>query len=734
MKRKITYSIILQVNPFTFKKLFRNKLFASLSLIFTITLSSNSLFGQRYMENLDRGLIPMRTGTNSVLISWRIPGDEYAQNATYNLYRGTTRIATNLNVSNFVDNTSTNFSYSVAAVIGGTEQALSEASSIKGSNFFTIPVRPINGIYTDYNINDASVGDLDGDGEYEIVVKRLANDATPTSPNYHFLEAYKLDGTFMWSINLGPNLLNTVEINFLVYDLDNDGKAEVVTRTSDAFIDGKGNLIGDRNGDGKLSYRSSAVQNSSWYRSEGPDYISVFNGETGEEIAWANYISLTPLSQWGLPGQNVSQLAHRATKCMMAVAYLDGINPSIVIGRGIYERIKLEAWHFGSGTLTKQWAWDSNPAGVATAYTSQGNHNLSVGDVDGDGRDEVTYGAMAVDEYGNNLYSTSFGHGDASHLADINPDIPGLENFSCFETANGTTRPGLALRNAATGAVQWASWTSGDIGRSMAADIDPNYYGMEIWGSDGSGLRSCTGQLISNTLPTTAGNGASYNFGVWWDGDVQREILDRTVITKWNGTGTDRVATLYNIAPVSDNNSTKSNPCLMADILGDWREEVIYRRSDNTGMVVFVTPFTTTQRMYTLMHDPNYRAAIAWQNNSYNQPPNLSFYFGGGMATPPSPNIQLVNGQPLSVDDIETIRAINLYPNPSKGVFNIQLPISINNVSSELYNINGALISSQKHTINGKHFEVDLTNKPAGMYFLKINLAEPVTLKIIKTD
>ncbi|UKM65389.2 Ig-like domain-containing protein [Flavobacteriaceae bacterium GSB9] len=611
-----------------------------------MTFCSFTLYGQRYMENLDRGLVAMRTDANSVLISWRIPGDEYTQNATYNLYRGSTLIASDLSVSNYVDATSTDDSYSVAAVIGGTEQVLSPATSIRGGEFFTIPVRSLNGGYLTHHLNDASVGDLDGDGEYEIVIKRLSIDESPASPYNHYLEAYELDGTFMWAIDLGPNLLHAVEVNFLVYDLDNDGKAEIATRTSDGMIDGLGNNIGDRDGDGQVNYRSSATQNGPfWFRTEGPDYISIFDGETGGEIAWDWYIDLAPIEQWGQPGHSLSQLGHRATKCMWAVAYTDGENPSFIISRGIYERIKIEAWHFRNGTLTQEWAWDSSPGGVATEYHGQGNHNLAVGDVDGDGRDEITYGAMAVDEYGNGLYSTGFAHGDAAHLADINPDIPGLEYFSCQEYANGTEIPGLALRNAETGTVQWANPSSGDIGRCMAADVDPNYKGMEIWGSDGSGLRSSTGQQISTAIPTSAGGGNSYNFGVWWDGDVQREILDRRVITKWNGSGTDRVATLYNMAPIAENNGTKSNPCLMADILGDWREEVIYRLDDNTGLAVFVTPFVTNQRMYTLMHDPNYRTAISWQNISYNQPPNLGFYFGGEMDTPPSPNIKLVNSE-----------------------------------------------------------------------------------------
>lgn len=229
-----------------------------------ICLPISNIHAQRYMENLSRGMVAVRPSTSEVLVSWRILGDEYADDATYNLYRGSTLIASGLEVSNYIDETSTDYSYSVAAVIDGTEQDLSDAVSPLENQYFTILVRTIDGAYDTYNINDASVGDLDGDGEYEIVVKRLANDLSIESTDYHYLEAYELDGTFLWAINLGPNIANCVEVNFLVYDLDNDGKAEVATRTSDGMIDGVGTDIGDRDGDGTTNYRSTMVYNSSY--------------------------------------------------------------------------------------------------------------------------------------------------------------------------------------------------------------------------------------------------------------------------------------------------------------------------------------------------------------------------------------------------------------------------------------------------------------------------------------
>lgn len=625
----------------------RRRFLAGLLAVLSLSVGAHA---QRRMESLDRGTVAVPT-TAGVVVHWRLSGPEFGNGTTFNLYRGSTRIASGLTVTNHTDAASTGEGYSVAAVVAGVEQPRSAAVAPLSAQFFKIPVRPIDGGYTAYEVNDASVGDLDGDGSYEIVVKRLSVDADVAATTYHYLEAYKLDGTFLWAINLGPNMINKVEVNFLVYDLDGDGKAEVATRTSDGFTDGSGTYVGDRDGDGKVNYRSTAVLNSSYYRIDGPDYISVFEGATGKEIAWNRYIDREPMSQWGTAGMTDGQLSHRAEKCMWSVAYLDGVNPSFIISRGIYHRIKLEAWNFRNGVLARQWAFDTDPNGVPSAYTGSGDHNFIVGDVDADGRDEIMYGAMGVDENGKGMYSTRFGHGDAQHLADINPDITGLEHFSCLEGANGTTIPGLSLRNATTGAIQWKLNVDGDIGRCIAADIDENHKGYEIWGSANSLIYDSKGAQISTVQPTTAGGGATYNFGIWWDGDLMRELLDRTVISKWNASTqtTGRVATLYNLVGIVANNSTKSNPSLMADILGDWREEAIFPSADQSGLVVFVTPFSTTQRMYTLMHDPNYRTAISWQQNSYNQPPNLGFYFGVGMAAPPVPNIALVQATSISL-------------------------------------------------------------------------------------
>lgn len=597
-------------------------------LVFSLNLNA-----QRQMEHLDHSLLAVNTASG-VYVNWRILASEY-EAVQYNLYRDGTLVNVQpiSGASNFLDTGgSLSSTYEIRTVINGVENTLHESTTVWEKKYIDIPVRAIDGDYTRYELNDASAGDLDGDGQYEIVVKRLVIDNQKTNTDYHYLEAYELDGTFLWAINIGPNIFDKVEFNFLVWDFDGDGKAEVAARTSEGMIDGLGNQLGDVDGDGTTNYRYSIT--SVGYRSAGPDFLSIFDGETGEEIARDNYIERDPISQWGLPGMNIDQYAHRATKCMFSVAYLDGKTPSIVISRGIYEKIAMEAWNFRDGQLTKVWYFASDQPGNS-AYAKQGNHNLTQGDVDNDGRDEIMYGSMCIDDDGTGLYSTELGHGDALHLADIDPDHKGLEFFGCLE--NNPVWGGN-YRDAGTGEIFFHKGIGRDMGRAGCSDITPNYPGMEMWGPSGFPFLTSTSKEINNLDPP-----GSMNFFIWWDGDATREILDHAWygdygignITKYNN---GQNTTLLSATGTLSNNWTKGTPCVSADILGDWREEVIWRTSDNTALRLYTTTDVTDLRIYTLMHDPQYRAAVGWQPNSYNQPPHPGIFIGNDMdSIPPAP-------------------------------------------------------------------------------------------------
>ncbi|TSA56314.1 MAG: hypothetical protein D4R45_01010, partial [Planctomycetaceae bacterium] len=381
-------------------------------------------------------------------------------------------------------------------------------------------------------------------------------------------------------------------------------------------------------------------RNSRGYILEGPEFLTIFDGLTGTAIVTTDYIpprhpdTLNPTSQqikdiWG------DDYGNRVDRFLACIAYLDGERPSLVMCRGYYTRTVLAAWNFRDGQITHLWTFDSDDGTPGNRdYRGQGNHNLSVGDVDGDGKDEIIYGACAIDHDGTGLYTTGLGHGDAMHLSDIDPDRPGLEVWAIHE--NPRHPYGANLRDAATGQVIWGLQLR-DPGRGVALDIDPRYRGYECWANNSDGLYNCKGEKISDSKPR------SCNMGIWWDGDVVREILDGTRIDKWdyiNGT-TVRLLSAEDYDCVR-NNGSKSNPCLHADILGDWREEVIWRTSDNTELRIFTTTIPTDCHFYTLMHDPVYRLSVAWQNVAYNQPTQPGFYFGEGMAAPPHPDIVLV--------------------------------------------------------------------------------------------
>ncbi|MFB6317464.1 T9SS type A sorting domain-containing protein [Saccharicrinis sp. FJH54] len=594
---------------------------------FLITISvllAGQVFSQRKMENLKHGIVAVKTNSG-VFISWRVLANEM-KDVAYNLYKDGVLLNTEpvSDVSNYLDASGTTSNvYEVRPVVKGVEQTTGESASVWATNYKDIPVRKINGGYGTYELNDASVGDLDGDGEYEIVVKRLALNMDISSTDYHYLEAYKMDGTFLWAVNMGPNIYNAVEFNFLVWDLDGDGKAEVALRTSEGFIDGVGNQMGDVDGDGKTNYRYSI--SSVGYRMEGPDYLSVLDGETGEELARAEYIYRGPITDWGKDDGG-----HRSTKCMFTVAYQDGKTPSIVISRGIYERIAMASWKFSNGALTQNWYFDSNSH---PDYAGQGYHNLTQGDVDDDGKDEVMYGSMCMDDNGQGLYSTKLGHGDAQHLSDINPYRKGLEFFGCLENYTGGD-----YRDAGTGEILFYKSIGRDMGRAGCADITPDYPGMEMWGPSGFPFLSSTGNAITNLSPP-----GSMNFFIWWDGDLSREMLDHAwydnygigTITKYNNGANTQ---LLRADGTRSDNWTKGNPALSADILGDWREEAIWRTADNSALRIYTTTYPTSVKIYTLMNDPQYRAAIGWQPNSYNQPPHPGFFIGNDMdSVPPAP-------------------------------------------------------------------------------------------------
>ncbi|WP_427180951.1 rhamnogalacturonan lyase [Paenibacillus sp. TC-CSREp1] len=581
--------------------------------------------GPRQMEFLDRGVVAVKTG-NGVFVSWRLLGTE-GSNVAFNVYRDGVKVNASpiTGSTNLQDAGGTNSSkYTVRAVVGGTEQAASAAASVWGSNYLTVPLQiPAGGTTPDgvaytYSANDASAGDLDGDGQYELIVKWDPSNSKDNSQSGYtgevFIDAYKLNGTRLWRISLGKNIRAGAHYTqFMVYDLDGDGKAEVAMKTADGTRDGTGTVIGDASKD----YR-----NSSGYVLSGPEFLTVFNGQTGKAMSTVNYEPARGnVSDWG------DNYGNRVDRFLAAIAYLDGERPSLVMARGYYTRTVLVAYNWRNGQLSKLWTFDSNTSGNS-GYAGQGNHNLSVADVDGDGRDEIVYGAMAVDDNGRGLYTTGLKHGDAMHLSDLDPDRPGLEVFQVHETPSNA---GISFRDAGTGQLIWGIKTTKDIGRGMAADIDPRYKGAEVW-ADGS-LYTAKGQKLGSTLPS------STNFGIWWDGDLLRELLDSNRIDKWDYAN-GKTINLLTASGVSSNNGTKSTPSLQADLFGDWREEVVWRTNDSSALRIYTTTALTDKRIYTLMHDPVYRLGIAWQNVAYNQPPHTGFYLGEGMNPPPVPNIR----------------------------------------------------------------------------------------------
>jgi rhamnogalacturonan endolyase len=600
------------------------------------------------MENLNRGVVAVRTSSTQAYVGWRILGLD-PDTTAFHVFRSiggaaavqltTTPISNTTDFRDTPGSTAFNstISYYVRPVIDGVMGAPSESFTLPASAptqpYLSIPLDPPAGgttptgeAYT-YSANDAAPADLDGDGDLDIVLKWDPSNSKDNSQGGYtgevYLDGIRLDGTRLWRINLGKNIRAGAHYTqFIAYDLDSDGRAEVAMKTAPGTIDGLGNnvlLPGDS--------ASADFRNASGYVLSGPEYLTVFDGLTGGALATTTY---TPgrgtVSDWG------DSYGNRVDRFLAGVAYLDGSRPTLLMCRGYYTQTHIAAWDWRDRQLTKRWQFD---AANGTAYAGQGNHQLSIADVDADGKQEIIYGSMAVNDNGTGVYSTGLGHGDTLHVSDFDPTRPGLEVFAVHEDMGSSGNRGSSFRDAATGAILYSTPATADTGRGVIMDIDPNSPGAESWNSSDGNIYSTTGAILG----AKPGN-MHQNFGIWWDADVLRETLDGTVISDINTTtyGRSNVLQAWEYG-ATDNNSTKANPCLSGDFLGDWREELICRKGDSSALLLFTPTSSSSRRLRTFLHDPQYRVALAWQNVGYNQPPYPSFFVGQDMATPPMPSI-----------------------------------------------------------------------------------------------
>ena len=618
---------------------------------------------QLNLEHLNRGVVAFRDGAQ-VIVSWRtLSADAIGQ--PFDVFRNGQKLNTaplTKGGSFFIDSQplTVDATYEVR---GGSCDGSFTLKADTPHGYLPLKLqKPAAGTTPDgetftYSANDASVADVDGDGQYEIILKWDPSNAHDNAHDGYtgptLFDCYRLDGTLLWRIDMGINIRSGAHyVPFIAYDLDGDGKAEFIVKTSDGTRDGLGQIIGDSLAD----YRHRAPENAqnptperewSKYNKQGrpktgriltgTEYITVFNGLTGEAMDTKPYIpERGNLKDWG------DDYANRSDRMLAAVGYLDGQHASAIFCRGYYTRTVLAAWDWDGRELKQHWVFDTDAPGTGkdgkdgkphSTYAGQGNHNLRVADVDGDGCDEITYGSMAVDHDGIGLYNTGMGHGDAIHLMAFDPTTDELQVWDCHENR----RDGSDFRKAKTGEIIFQLPSKSDVGRAMAADIDPENPGVEMWSTDSHGIRNIKGDVLYTAMDPDdpqhqqhlklGDRYLSVNFGIWWDGDLLRELLDHETVSKYDWQQ-KTIADVKHFDGVVFNNGTKSNPCLAADILGDWREEVIARTPDSDELRIFITPIPTDHRINCLMEDIPYRLSTAAQNVGYNQPSEPGFYLG----------------------------------------------------------------------------------------------------------
>lgn len=627
-------------------------------------VATSSVFAQRTTDKLDRGVVavPAASGGGN-FVSWRILGEEY-YDTQYNLYRDGVKLnSTPLDVSNYQDASGTaNSTYQVAAVVRGVEQEKSTSVKAWAQQYLEIPVAAVtdrNGAdaSADYTLNDVSLADLDGDGISEFIVKRACGVAADVNQKvrFHQLDCYDHKGNRLWWIDLGPNMLAGADEQWdaVAYDWDGDGKAEVVMRGQDNMIihhaDGTTTTIGDTS----VDTRWNGIE----YTSTGNEYLLYLEGATAKPYqigptSHPDYMDY-PLTRGLDTDWGSGIVGHRSTKHFFGAPFLDGRHASMFIARGIYTKHKMIAYDVNPEThaLSQRWTWECSVAGP---WFGQGYHNYAIADVDWDGRDEIVYGSMVIDDNGKGLSTTGLGHGDAQHCSDLDPYRHGHEQFACNED-----QPAMNYRDATTSTLYYRAIATSDDGRALCANFTNDYPGS-VGRSVSTGWVSSVADKVVDALGGDAFiNWGDLNWRIYWDGDLCDEYLESpgtenyAVVYK-PGTG----ARILSATGTKLNNYTKNNPGAVSDLFGDWREEIVVRNDANTALRVYTTNIPTTFRNYTLWHDHQYRNAMVWQCLGYNQPPHKSYFLGEmeGITVAPPPltmtgRTEVPNGGTITSED-----------------------------------------------------------------------------------
>ena len=660
------------------------------------------------VENLDRGISAISTDSG-MMVSWRFLADD-SDNSIFKLYRNNALIYTS-NAGNATcyldkDGKSTD-TYKVETVESGTIVSSDTCAMQSGSNYLEVkldvPKAQTSGIT--YSPNDCTVGDVDGDGQYELFVKWDPSNSKDNSQKGKtdkvFIDCYKIDGTKLWRIDLGVNIRAGAHYTqMLVADYDLDGLAEMVCKTADGTVDGVGNVIGDSSKD----YR-----NSNGYILSGPEYYTLFEGSTGKALDTVDYNpGRGTVSKWG------DSYGNRVDRFLGAVAYLDGVKPSAVTVRGYYTRMTACAYDVVNKKLVQKWYFDTGNDKTKPGY-GDGNHNCMPADVDNDGKQEIVLGATCLDDDGSVLWCLNTGHGDAMHLGDLLPDRKGLELWICHED-----KPyGVSLVDASNGKTIFHKDGDADTGRCCAANVWAGNDGAEFWGL-GNDVFDGSGNTLSCRRPAV-------NFLSYWDGDLEREILDGytdkpATISKMKNDGT--LTTILSTDGAYTCNTTKGTPCLSADIFGDWREELIVRASDSKSLRIYCTPYETDYRITTLMHDPQYRNQVAGQNISYNQPPHTSFYLASNYKLPERPNVSVLDDgivippSPVFTPAVLTEGAVYMIQNENSGLY-----MEVKDANAE----NTANVQQWGAESSAAHNTWRVLSAGNGYYYLYSQLGDKVT-------